>query len=104
MLKKNLGNIFLLLFMIFLMTSLHANEDIHYVNDVPYQVNRYGDIFPLWQNIPEQELGNKLLRFIEPFKETKQAIILQVAHEKSPILRAILHAGFTFQGNYVIFL
>ena len=82
--------------MIFLMKSLLANEGDLPINEIPYHMNRYGDIFPLWQSIPEEELGDKLLTLVEPFKEKKQAIILHIPHEKFSILNAILHAGFTF--------
>lgn len=99
MLKNDLSNLFLFNMMFFLMMALHADQDDHSIDEIPYHVNRYGDIFPHWPTIHDEELRDKLLAFIETFKEKKQAIILQIPHERSPILNAISRAGFTFHGG-----
>lgn len=76
--------------------SLYANEDQLKINDVFYKTNQFGDIFPIWQSIPEEELKEKLLNFAEPFKETRRAIILEIPHERSAILDIVRQAHFTF--------
>ena len=73
-----------------------CNEDQQKIHDVYYKTNQFGDIFPIWQNIPEVELKEKLLNFAEPFKETRQAIILEIPHERSAILDIVRQAHFTF--------
>jgi len=86
----------LLVVMSLLMTMLHADEDSCQMHGISYTKNKYGDIFPCWKNIPEEDLNKKLLAFIEPFKETRQAIILKIPYETSSILNAVVQAGFTF--------
>lgn len=76
--------------------SLYTAEDQQKINDVFYKTNQFGDVFPIWQSIPEEKLKEKLLNFAEPFKETRRAIILEIPHEKSAILDIVRQAHFTF--------
>src|SRR4051812_41422234 len=76
--------------------NLPSNEKVYEEGGIFYKVNRFGDIFPIWQNIPEKDLTEKLLGFIEAVKEKKSPIILEIPHETSPILDAIIKSNFIF--------
>src|SRR5262245_13139030 len=76
-----------------------ANGEVYEINGMSYTMNRFGDIFPIWQNIPENQLTEKLLAFIDVFKEKSSPIIIEIPHENSPILNALIKSNFTFRSG-----
>jgi hypothetical protein len=70
-------------------------EKMYEENGIFYKTNRFGDIFPLWEAIPENELTEKLLTFINALKEKESPIIIEIPHEKSPLLKAVIDSHFT---------
>ena len=85
--------LFLLIFI--LIFQVHATQEIYEAEGVFYKTNRFGDIFPIWQNIPQVELKNKLITFVEAVKEKGSPIILEIPHEKSPLLNTLIQASFS---------
>lgn len=87
---------FLFILFCILSTQIEASEEIHEANGIFYKTNRFGDIFPIWQNIPENELTEKLLVFIEAVKEKKAPVIIEIPHETSSLLNAVIKSNFRF--------
>lgn len=87
---------FFSLFLFVFLIQAHANEEIQEKNGIFYKTNRFGDIFPLWENISEKKLTEKLITFVDTIKEKGAPIIVEIPHEKSPILNAIIKSNFTF--------
>lgn len=72
-----------------------TTEEIYEESGIFYKTNRFGDIYPLWEDIPEKNLTEKLLSFIEIFQEKQTPIIIEIPHDKSPLLKAIIQSNFT---------
>lgn len=63
---------------------------------VSYNTNRFGDIFPQWQSIPEQELTETLVRFVGALKHQQAPFIIEIPHDRASAIPHIRGAGFTF--------
>jgi ADP-ribose pyrophosphatase YjhB (NUDIX family) len=63
-----------------------------------YKKNNFGDIFPQWQDIPLEQLYERLSTFVNKLKDKVKGtpFIIEVPHEKAASLDAIKKAGFTF--------
>lgn len=90
-------NFFLVLFVFILFTYISAGEEISKEKGALYTTNRFNDIFPQWQGVPEEELTEKLLGFVESIKDKKNsAIRIEVPHDRSSIFSALIKANFIF--------
>jgi 8-oxo-dGTP pyrophosphatase MutT (NUDIX family) len=91
---------FLFLFFNILFIHIAAHEYIHEQAGIFYKTDKFGDIYPKWDNIPKEELPQKLSNFVSVFENTDSAIILEIPHAHSPILKAAIEAKFAFHyGN-----
>lgn len=79
--------------------SMDQKKPILYeICGMQYTKNNFGDIFPLWQNIPSEQLTEHLSKFVNALKdEVKETpFIIQVPHEKAAALNSIKQVGFAF--------
>lgn len=63
---------------------------------VQYEKNNFGDIFPLWQEIPLENLSEKLSNFIVSLKNSvkNSPFIIVVPHNKALAIQAIKETNF----------
>jgi len=63
---------------------------------IQYKKNNFGDIFPLWQDIPQEELLSNLSQFVSFLDMAKGTpCIIEVPHSRGAVLDIIKQAGFT---------
>jgi len=63
---------------------------------IQYKKNNFGNIFPLWQHIPQEELLSKLSQFVSYLDMIKGTpCIIEVPHSKVAVLDIIKKIGFT---------
>lgn len=70
-------------------------EEFYQENGVSFKRNHFGDIFPFWEDIPNEKLTEKLLTFVDTVKEKGSPIMIEIPHEKLPILNAVMNSNFT---------
>src|SRR5262245_26048042 len=72
------------------------NVHAHQCNGVNYKKNQFGDIFPEWEEIPNQNFTETLSKFIEcANKEEKNPVIkIDIPLEKSSYIHLVKSSGF----------
>ncbi len=69
---------------------------IYEFSGIKYKKNNFGDIFPVWQEVPAKDLPKKLSRFISCLDIIKGTpCIIEVPHHKAAVLNTIKEAQFT---------
>lgn len=87
---------YFLLFFSMIPLTLLPYESIH---DIKYSRNSFGDIFPDWQNIEENQIAQKLLTFSQEAQKIYpySPVIIEIPHAKAHLFPALLTAHFTLR-------
>ncbi len=93
--KKTHFLVFILLGLTTSLSAMDANK-IYELESVRYKKNNFGDILPLWEEIPLENLNEQLSFLVNSLKDKIQGtpFIINVPHNKAAALDHIRQAGF----------